>query len=80
MLANVRVRVCLRACKVNGITRVQREIVEASPQGRAKVLAKRQCKFPAIAKAPGGHSCKAIRGGGRKTGWCGAEDGKATAT
>lgn len=57
--------VCVRtrACRVNGITCVQREIVEASPQGqpRAKVLAKRQCKFPAIAKASGGHSCKAIR-------------------
>jgi len=26
---------CVRTWKVNGITRVQREIVEASPQGRA---------------------------------------------
>lgn len=32
---HVNVYVCVRTCKVNGITRVQREIVEASPQGRA---------------------------------------------
>lgn len=35
--------------------------ISARSKQRAKVLAKRQCKLPAIAKAAGGHSCKAIR-------------------
>lgn len=41
--------------------------ISARSNQRAKVLAKRQCKLPAIAKAPGGHSCKAIRVWGWKT-------------
>jgi len=64
-----RARARVHACKLNDIIRVQREIVEESAQGRAtSESGQTTVQVPAIAKASGGHSCKAIRVWGRKTG------------